>query len=72
MIERGGGTLLFGLAVGASRPFPPLANVGTAAAAARTSTAGETASRSPSAPRPGGAPGLAFAHCPRLGGHDER
>jgi NADP-dependent 3-hydroxy acid dehydrogenase YdfG len=35
MIERGDGAVLFGLAVTASLPFPQLANVGTATAAAR-------------------------------------
>jgi short-subunit dehydrogenase len=35
MIERGEGALLFGLAVCASIPFPPLGNVATAAVAAR-------------------------------------
>lgn len=35
MLERDKGTVLFGLAVTASRPYPQLANVSTAAAAAR-------------------------------------
>jgi NADP-dependent 3-hydroxy acid dehydrogenase YdfG len=35
MLERNQGTLLFGLAVTASRPYPQLGNVSTAAAAAR-------------------------------------
>ena len=35
MIDRGRGALLFGLAVTASVPYPQIANVGTAAAAAR-------------------------------------
>ncbi|KAA2258131.1 SDR family NAD(P)-dependent oxidoreductase [Solihabitans fulvus] len=35
MVERGDGALLFGLAVTASAPVPSLANIGTAAAAAR-------------------------------------
>jgi NADP-dependent 3-hydroxy acid dehydrogenase YdfG len=35
MIARGDGAVLFGLAVGASRPYPQAGNVGTVAAAAR-------------------------------------
>lgn len=35
MIDRGEGSLIFGLAVTASAPYPQIANVGTAAAAAR-------------------------------------
>ena len=36
MVERGDGAVLFGLGVGASLPFPQVANVGTAGAAARS------------------------------------